>query len=146
MPVGAFFQFVFMLLFVRRGQPCEKMWVKAGALRRSAVLLWCSSFLVQNKSALASDTVPGLSVYELFPSGITQDGMKKLHGEIAGWLDYWSARYPSDNLEQVMMNLMVRITKAKAGWLAESDEPFAFHRAIATANVGGFEKYVEGKV
>ena len=46
-----------------------------------------------------------------------------------------------------MLNLLVRLSKAKDGWIAErNSDPFPFDRAIASACQGRFEQYVDGKV
>jgi hypothetical protein len=70
----------------------------------------------------------------------------QLHAQLACWLNYWGARYPKDTLEQAMLNLIVRLSKAKDGWIAEREEPFPFHRAIASACQGKLEQYIDGKV
>jgi hypothetical protein len=86
----------------------------------------------------------------MIPGGLDKAGrsdIARLHDQLGSWLDYWSARYPKDTLEQAMLNLIVRLLKAKDGWIAErGDEPFPFGQAIAAASAGKFEQYVEGKV
>jgi hypothetical protein len=70
----------------------------------------------------------------------------QLHAQLASWLNYWTTRYPRDTLEQAMLNLIVRLSKAKAGWIAERADLFPFDQVIAAACQGKFEQYVDGKV
>jgi hypothetical protein len=45
-----------------------------------------------------------------------------------------------------MLNLIIRLLKAKDRWVEERDDPFPFGNAIAAASAGKFEPYVKGKV
>jgi hypothetical protein len=86
---------------------------------------------------------------DMLPAGVDQaqeNDVAWLHTQLACWMNYWSLRYPDDTLEQAMLNLIVRLSKAKAGWIAERDDPFPFDWAIASAYAGQFERYIDGKV
>jgi hypothetical protein len=143
-------QLLMMAVFVRKHRSCEAGWINAGFTRRAATTMWASAFLLRNGSA---DAKPGRAVItsqDMIPVGLEQAGQSdiaRLHEQLGTWLDYWSARYPTDTLEQAMLNLLVRLWKAKDGWAAERrDEPFPFDQAMAAAVAGKFEPYVSGKV
>ncbi len=137
------FQLLLIAIFVRRNRSLEAGWQNAGGTRRLATLVWASGFLVANGDKF------GITAQDMMPVGLDQaqkTDVAQLNGQLASWLNYWTTRYPQDTLEQAMLNLLVRLSKAKDGWVAERADPFPFNRAIASACEGKFEQYIDGKV
>lgn len=137
------FQLLLIAIFVRRNRSLEAGWQNASGTRRLATIVWASGFLVANGDKF------GITAQDLVPVGLDQaqkTHVAQLNAQLASWLNYWSTRYPQDTLQQAMLNLLVRLSKAKDGWIAERTDPFPFDGAIASACQGRFEQYVNGKV
>jgi len=135
-----------MAIFVRRKRTCEVGWTRAGFTRRMATLVWASGFLLTNGSLGDRMSAAGITRDDLLPVNATNEDVAKLHDQLADWFNYWSARYPQDNLEQAMLNLLVRLVKAKKGWVDERQDQFPFGEAIKAASAGKLEKYIDGKI
>jgi hypothetical protein len=138
-----------MAIFVRRNRSLEVGWQRAGGTRRLATLVWASGYLMTNGDLGGRIKESGITAQDMIPAGLDnaqKSDVAQLHAQLANWFNYWTMRYPSDTLEQAMLNLIVRLSKAKAGWIAERSDPFPFNRAIASACQGRFEQYVDGKV
>jgi hypothetical protein len=143
------FQLLMIAIFVRRSRSLEAGWKNVGGTRRLATLVWASGFLLTNGDLGGGVGESGIKAHDLISGGLDRaekSDVAQLHAQLACWLNYWTTRYPRDTLEQAMLNLIVRLSKAKAGWIAERGDPFPFDRAIASACQGKFEQYVDGKV
>jgi hypothetical protein len=144
------FQLLMMALLVRKSRSCKAGWVNAGFTRRATTKMWAAGFLFQNGSLGEKSGKPAITSQDLIPAGLehaTSNDTGRLYEQLGSWLDYWSNRYPNDTLEQAMVNLIVRLVKAKEGWIAErGNEPFPFDQAIASVVAGRLEPYINGKV
>ena len=142
-------QLLLIFLLVRKKRTCEAGWSNAGHVRRMATLIWASGFLLQNGSLGTTDKTAAITSEDIFPAGVDhlqQTDVERLNARLTAWLDYWSLLHPSDSLEQAMLNLIVRLWKAKAGWIVEkADAPFPLEQAIAGAAAGRFEAYMGGE-
>src|ERR1700674_633126 len=140
-------QLLLMFLFVRKKKSCEVAWIRAGFTRRMATLVWATGFLLQNGTLAAQQGHVGLTSADMFPEGMEKldhAGVERLHGQIAAWLEYWSAKHPSDTLEQAMLNLWGRLFKIKKGWVAERTGPFPFDLAMEEVRAERFETLMGG--
>lgn len=115
------FQLLMIAVFARRNRSLEDGWQNAGFTRRMATLLWANSYLLTNGTFGGRFVGSGITDKDLISVGLdrAQDSdVAQLNAQLAGWLNYWTTQYPRDTLEQAMLNLIVRLSKAKAGWVA----------------------------
>jgi hypothetical protein len=143
-----FVQIVMIALLVRRKSTLQKGWIEAGITRRATTAMWASGFLMENRSLGGRPGKQGIELYEMFPNGVqnaTREDVAKLHDHLGCWLDFWSAKHPDDTLDQAMLNLIIRLLKAKDSWVAEREDDFPFYSALHSAYQGNFEEYVVGK-
>jgi hypothetical protein len=135
------FQIALIFLLVSRNRSCAAGWTNAGEWRRLATLNWASGYLLRNGD-LGQKHKIGITSTDMFPSGLDNADMKQHHAQLANWLNYWSVLHPTDTLAQAMLNLIVRMLKAKDGWRAErGDEPFPFDEPIAGVTSAKFEDW-----
>jgi hypothetical protein len=111
-------------------------------------LAWGAAFLLRNGTLAAQQGHVGLTSDDMFPQGmdaLNNDDIARLHGQIILWLEYWSAKYPLDTLEQAMLNLLGRLFKIKAAWVVSTRTgPFPFDHAMEEVRTDRFEVLMGG--
>ena len=94
------------------------------------------------------DSPHGITPQDIFPQGgdnIQREDVVYLQSKIEGWLEYWSQIHPNDTLEKTMLNLIVRLTRCKRGWIAERSDAFPVGEMISRVSLSSFESYMAGK-
>jgi hypothetical protein len=140
------FQLILLRLFSRPKRRCDAGWVRAGFTRRGVVKMWALTFLMFNGRNFHCP-ITDRDIFAIGTEKAANVDVQRVHEKLALWLDYWSACHPTDTLEQAMLNLLVRLVKAKDGWQDErGDEQFPFNDVMDAIVAGRLEPYIDGKV
>jgi hypothetical protein len=139
-------QLAMISLFVRRKRTCEEGWTNAGFTRRAATLMWAVGYIQKNGDIATKYPTGVIMIDDLFPRGLdiaTKEDVATVHGHVARWFEFWSTRKPDESIETAMIQLLARLSAAKAGWASERQDAFRFNLAMDAIVAGKFEQYFQ---